>query len=98
MFSKIPTDTSVIRTEVPPYEINGNGIPFAGTIEITTLILNNAWTMMPVINPIPRSVPNLSGAVRAARLPRHSSKPNAVTTARVPIRPNSSPTTEKIKS
>jgi hypothetical protein len=65
---------------------------------MTTLILNKACTIMPVTIPIPRSIPNLSGALTAARVPRQSSSPNAIRTASVPISPSSSPTTEKIKS
>ena len=33
--------------------------------------------MMPVMMPIPSSIPNRSGAISAARAPRHSSRPNA---------------------
>ena len=72
-------------------------MPFAGKIEITTEILNNACTTIPVIIPMPSSIPNLSGASKAARVPRHKSSPNAMTTASVPIKPNSSPTTAKNK-
>jgi hypothetical protein len=42
MLNKIPTPIKVTITDEPPYEINGSGIPFAGRIEITTLMLNSA--------------------------------------------------------
>ena len=94
----MPTPTSVIITDEPPYEINGSGMPFAGKSDVTTLILKRACTMMPVMMPMPSRFPNLSGAITAALAPRHRSSPNATTTASVPTSPNSSPTTEKIKS
>ena len=42
--------------------MNGSGIPFAGKIEITTLILNRAWTMIPVINADPQQRPESVGS------------------------------------
>jgi hypothetical protein len=98
MLSKSPTAASDTSTDDPPYEMNGSGMPFAGSSETTTLILNRACTMIPVISPIPSSIPNLSGALTAALAPRHNSSAKSITTLSVPISPNSSPTTEKIKS
>jgi hypothetical protein len=42
ILNKTPTPTSVTSTDEPPYEINGSGIPFAGKIDVTTLMLNSA--------------------------------------------------------
>ena len=37
-----PTLSASARMDEPPYEMNGSGMPFAGTIEITTLMLKSA--------------------------------------------------------
>ena len=41
-FKRIPTAASVGTSEEPPYEMKGSGIPFVGSNERTTLILNSA--------------------------------------------------------
>jgi hypothetical protein len=42
MFSKIPIAASVGTNDDPPYEMNGNGIPFVGKSDNTTLMLKSA--------------------------------------------------------
>jgi hypothetical protein len=42
MFSRTPILANVINTDVPPDEMNGNGIPFVGRSASTTLILKKA--------------------------------------------------------
>ena len=44
---------SVTKTEVPPEEISGSGIPLAGTSESSTLMLKKAWRTMGEVRPKP---------------------------------------------
>ena len=42
---------SVQKSEVPPEEIKGSGMPLVGTRESTTLMLKKAWRRMLVVMP-----------------------------------------------
>src|SRR3712207_5079258 len=98
MLSRTPTAKSVGTSDEPPYEMNGSGMPFVGSIDKTTLMLKSACATIPVTMPTPSSIPHLSGARSAARIPRHRKSPKSAITASPPNSPNSSLTTAKMKS
>src|ERR1700679_151397 len=65
IFSSTPMLASVIKSEVPPEEINGSGIPFVGSSASTTLILKNACIKIAVV--IPNEKNSQSGRAKENR-------------------------------
>ena len=51
MFSSTPIEVRVTKSEVPPEEISGNGIPLVGTSDSTTLMLKNACKRIALVIP-----------------------------------------------
>ena len=51
MFIRIPTDIHKNIKEVPPYDINGRGIPVVGTRPTETAILIKAYRIIEKVIP-----------------------------------------------
>lgn len=78
--------------------MNGRVIPVIGTSDATTAMFTQAWNTSQTVTPVASNVPIGSGADRAMRVPLRAITRNSTTTASVPIRPSSSPSTAKIES
>src|SRR5580700_1011867 len=98
IFSKTPTQASVTKSDDPPYDTSGNGIPLVGIIPSTTLMLMNACRTTMLVIPTARYRPKVSSVRHETRIPRHKKTANSVTTNKAPTNPNSSAVTAKIKS
>ncbi|MEY3472023.1 MAG: hypothetical protein RLY63_698 [Chloroflexota bacterium] len=84
------------KSDEPPCESSGSGIPVTGRIASTTPMFKNAWPQIQTTIPVARSAPNVSGARRATRSPRMAITTKAPMTTAAPMKPNSSPTTAKM--
>lgn len=51
-FNNNATAAKFITSEVPPYAINGNGIPVFGIVEVITAMFSNACTLIQIVTPI----------------------------------------------
>src|SRR6185436_14024032 len=90
--SNIPSDASVLSSELPPKLIIGSGKPLVGTMSSTTLILSKACTTIETVTPSARYFPKSSRASMNRRTPRHRITTNPASTAVEPHNPSSSPT------
>jgi hypothetical protein len=84
------------KSDEPPCESSGSGMPVTGRIASTTPMFRNAWPHIQTTIPVARSAPKVSGARRATRRPRTAIITNAPITTAAPRKPNSSPTTAKM--
>jgi hypothetical protein len=84
------------KSDEPPCESSGSGIPVTGRIASTTPMFRNACPQIQTTIPVARSAPKVSGACRATRRPRRAIAMNAPITTTAPTKPNSSPTTAKM--
>lgn len=66
----MPTAAKLTRSDEPPAETNGSGMPVTGIRPTTTAMLMNAWMVIQAVIPAASSAPNVSGAPRAVRMPR----------------------------
>ena len=73
-------------------------MPVIGTRLATTAMFTQAWNTIQVVMPAARSAPVASGAQVAIRTPLNPIMRNSNTTASVPKRPSSFPSTAKIES
>ena len=89
---------NVAMSDEPPDEMNGSGLPTTGNQPMTMAMLRNAWNTIMMVQPPATMVPKLSGAVRAMRMPAHSTSRNSAITASAPTSPSSSPMMAKMKS
>src|SRR5713226_1836995 len=69
--NNIPSDASVLNSELPPKLIMGSGNPLVGAMSSTTLILIKACTTIERVTPSARYLPKSSRANRNNRAPRH---------------------------
>ena len=98
MFNSTPIHNSVINRDDPPKLINGSVNPLVGRTPTATPILVKACMPTNKVNPMARCVPYKSLACDAMTNPRQINMPNSRMIPSVPIIPNSSPITEKMKS
>src|SRR3989338_3638425 len=98
IFKRIPTPSNDNNIDEPPVLINGNGSPFVGIEPVTTAIFIAACKAIETVIPNARKKPNTSGAALQTIIPCHANKANIMIIHVVPIKPNSSPIIEKIKS
>ena len=73
-------------------------MPVTGSTPITAPMLITAWLVIHMVMPTANRLPNRSGAPVAARSPYQARAKNRARRTTAPIRPSSSPTTEKMKS
>ena len=73
-------------------------MPVIGRSEATTAMFTQAWNTSHTVTPVARSAPVGSGAESAIRMPLSAMTRNSTTTASVPMRPSSSPSTAKMES
>ena len=69
-----------------------------GRIAVATLKFKNACNAMVKVAPAPSSMPKRSGARQETIRPRMVNRRKKTTTSPAPMKPSSSPTTEKTKS
>ncbi|MBP1704764.1 MAG: hypothetical protein H6Q36_503 [Chloroflexi bacterium] len=91
----MPTAARLTISEEPPAETKGSVIPVTGRSVTTTPTLTRAWMQRSAVMPAARSAPNVSGAAKAMRTPRHASSRKAAMTMPAPAKPNSWPTMAK---
>lgn len=94
----MPAAASDTTRLVPPYEINGKGMPVSGNIAIIAPILINAWAKNHSEMPAANKRENASGALAAICKPRKHSAANSPIITSDPISPNSSAMIAKIES
>lgn len=56
--SIIPIAIDMTTTDVPPFEIRGNGCPLTGNNPVTMAIWTNAWNTISTAHPIIRNAGN----------------------------------------
>src|SRR5207247_792691 len=82
----LPTDRSTptapidTTSEDPPNETKGRGTPVIGMIPVTAPRFTTACRPSHPVIPPARSLPKLSGALSAIRMPAHSRIPNSART------------------
>jgi hypothetical protein len=84
------------KSDDPPCDRSGSGMPVTGRIASTTPMFRNACPQIQTTIPVARSAPNVSGACLATRRPRRAITMNAPITTIAPKKPSSSPTTAKM--
>ena len=98
MLCKSPAAMQTAISEEPPCEMNGNGIPVAGSSRRFTAMCMIACDASPAVSPMASSRPKRSGATIAACTPRQVSSAKSASTTAVPARPSCSPSEAKAKS
>ena len=73
-------------------------MPFVGSFPVTTPILIKACNPMIIVSPVANSAPNLFSVRLAIEIPLQTNIIKINMTVAAPIKPNSSPKIEKIKS
>ena len=96
--SRIPMAAKLMMSDEPPALRNGSVMPVIGTSVTTTAMLMNAWMHSQPVMPAASKAPNVSGAPRATRAPEYASAANRAMTMTAPMKPNSCPTSAKMKS
>ena len=96
--STIPICVSSMTKEVKKKKKKGKLIPVLGIVLVTTNMLSITCNPTWAVRPMPRSVPNLSWAFIDIIIPRQTSMANKTKINNALIKPNSSQTTENIKS
>ena len=81
-----------------PALIKGNGTPVGGMEDVTTSTLIRNCMPMSAVIPVAISMPNSFGALAATSIPRHINIQKAAISSIKPIKPNSSPMMDNIKS
>jgi hypothetical protein len=70
MLVNMPMAVRETTREVPPKETRGSGTPVMGREAVTAPTFTSAWRAIQIVIPAATSIPNRSGALRAALIPR----------------------------
>ena len=95
---RIPMESMVIISEVLPLEISGNGKPVGGILPLTTSAFKSVCSPNTTVIPLASMVPNKLSQRAAMRKPRYTITAATANSKITPIKPNSSPMMERIKS
>src|ERR1019366_7062561 len=98
MWIRMPAATMVMTRDDPPYEMKGNGMPVTGRTPTTAPTLIKVSLASQATRPTANTPPNRWGERVAARMPNQTKAPKSTRTRPAPMKPSSSPMTEKMKS
>ncbi len=94
----IPISASDMKSDDPPWLINGKVMPERGMSPTIALIFTNAWDVIIITIPTTISLPKESGVCVAIFSPLKVKNMNKIMINDDPINPNSSLATAKIES